>query len=55
MMRYLLDTNVCIEILRGRNSVLKERIAIRSLNEMVICSIVWAELQCGAYLAQNPH
>ncbi|MHB1580668.1 MAG: PIN domain-containing protein [Acidithiobacillus sp.] len=26
-MGYLLDTNVCIEILRGRNSALKTRLA----------------------------
>ena len=53
-MGYLLDTNVCIEILRGRNSVLKTRLATRSLDELVLCSVVWAELQCGARLAQNP-
>lgn len=53
-MRYLLDTNVCIEILRGRNLALKMRLATKSLNELVLCSIVWAELQCGARLAQNP-
>ena len=53
-MSYLLDTNVCIEILRGRNSALKMRLATKSLNELVLCSVVWAELQCGARLAQNP-
>lgn len=53
-MPYLLDTNVCIEILRGRNPVLKARLANQSLNDLVLCSIVWAELQCGARLAQNP-
>ncbi len=53
-MGYLLDTNVCIEILRGRNSALKTRLATKSLNELVLCSVVWAELQCGARLVQNP-
>jgi tRNA(fMet)-specific endonuclease VapC len=53
-MRYLLDTNVCIEILRGRNLALKARLAAKSLNELGLCSVVWAELQCGARLAQNP-
>lgn len=53
-MRYLLDTNVCIEILRGRNASLKARLATKSLDELVLCSVVWAELQCGARLAQNP-
>lgn len=53
-MSYLLDTNVCIEILRGRNPALKTRLATKSLNDLVLCSVVWAELQCGARLAQNP-
>ncbi|BBF65438.1 hypothetical protein AFERRID_16560 [Acidithiobacillus ferridurans] len=29
-MGYLLDTNVCIEILRGRNSALKARLATKA-------------------------
>lgn len=33
-MRYLLDTNVCIEILRGRNLALKARLATKNLNEI---------------------
>lgn len=53
-MSYLLDTNVCIEILRGRNSALKARLSTKNLNELVLCSVVWAELQCGARLAQKP-
>ena len=53
-MRYLLDTNVCIEILRGRNPKLKTRLATRSIEELALCSIVWAELHCGARLAQSP-
>lgn len=53
-MRYLLDTNVCIEVLRGRNPVLKARLASQHLDDLALCSIVWAELQCGARLAQNP-
>jgi tRNA(fMet)-specific endonuclease VapC len=53
-MRYLLDTNVCIEILRGRNGALKARLAEQNPNELVLCSVVWAELQCGVHLAQNP-
>lgn len=53
-MRYLLDTNVCIEILRGRNLALKQCLTTKGPNELVLCSVVWAELQCGARLAQNP-
>lgn len=53
-MRYLLDTNVCIEILRGRNETLKRRLAQRLFTDLSLCAIVWAELQCGARLAQQP-
>lgn len=53
-MRYLLDTNVCIEILRGRNVALKERLTQQMFADLSICAIVWAELQCGARLAQRP-
>ena len=53
-MRFLLDTNVCIEILRGRNTALKERLVLAGLDQLRLCSIVWAELHCGAYLLANP-
>lgn len=53
-MRYLLDTNVCIEILRGRNSLLKSRLASYRLDDLAISSVVWAELQCGVHLANQP-
>jgi len=53
-MRYLLDTNVCIEILRGRDAVLKARLATQSLQKLALCSVVWAELHFGARLAKNP-
>ena len=53
-MRYLLDTNVCIEIQRGRNDALKMRLAQQSFVDLSLCAIVWAELPCGARLAQQP-
>ena len=53
-MRYLLDTNVCIEILRGRNLPLKSRLSSRHLDDLAISSVVWAELQCGVRLANHP-
>lgn len=53
-MPYLLDTNVCIELLRGRNPGLKARFAARERADLVLCSVVWAELQTGARLAQDP-
>lgn len=53
-MRYLLDTNVCIEILRGRNPSLKQRLESAGFDQLRLCSIVWAELHCGACLLVNP-
>lgn len=54
MMRWLLDTNVCIEILRGRHAGLKQRLMQKQWRDLSICSVVWAELHCGARLANNP-
>lgn len=53
-MRYLLDTNVCIEILRGRNPGLRQRLESAGFDQLRLCSIVWAELHCGACLLSNP-
>jgi tRNA(fMet)-specific endonuclease VapC len=53
-MRYLLDTNVCIEILRGKNARLKQRLEAVGFERLSLCSVVWAELHCGACLANNP-
>ena len=53
-MSFLLDTNVCIEILRGRNSTLQERLRQAGQENLAICAIVRAELLCGARLARDP-
>jgi tRNA(fMet)-specific endonuclease VapC len=50
----LLDTNVCIEILRGRNAILRQRLGSVGLDQVVLCSVVLAELHCGAMLAVHP-
>lgn len=49
--QYLLDTNVCIEIARGRHPGIQKRMAALSYGEVAICSIVWAELELGARLS----
>jgi tRNA(fMet)-specific endonuclease VapC len=53
-MSFLLDTNVCIEILRGRNPNLQERLQRAGQENLAICAIVRAELLCGARLARDP-
>ena len=53
-LRYLLDTNVCIALERGRDQGLRDRVASHSLTSLSICEVVWAELLVGTRLATNP-
>ena len=53
-MKYLLDTNVCIRYLNGRSSQIVERLQTISPNDVVVCSVVKAELFYGARRSQNP-
>lgn len=52
-MRYLLDTNVCIEYLRGRNLALRNRMNAMSASDFCVCSIVLAELYRGAFKSSD--
>ena len=52
--RYLLDTNVCIALERGRDQRLRDRVASHPLHSLCICEIVWAELRVGTFLAVDP-
>jgi tRNA(fMet)-specific endonuclease VapC len=47
-MRYLLDSNVWIGLLKGKNSPLIDRFTRTAVSEMVACSPVRAELMHGA-------
>ncbi|MBW4552421.1 MAG: type II toxin-antitoxin system VapC family toxin [Aphanocapsa sp. GSE-SYN-MK-11-07L] len=53
-MNYLLDTNVCIIYLKGRNLNLKQRLEAIPVQEIAVCSIVKAELYFGAMKSANP-
>ncbi len=46
-MRYLLDTNTCIAFLKG-NSAVVEKIRVTGIENLLLCSIVKAELWFGA-------
>ena len=49
-MKYLLDTNLCIDALRKRGSgALRRAFQVVDPNEIVLCSIVVAELLSGCY------
>jgi tRNA(fMet)-specific endonuclease VapC len=52
--RLLLDTNTCIEILRGRNSALLARYAAQPRADIALSAIVRSELLTGALLSAKP-
>ena len=47
-MRFLLDTNACVGVLRGRSLGLAERLEAIPPEDVALCSIVVAELLFGA-------
>jgi tRNA(fMet)-specific endonuclease VapC len=51
--RYLLDTNVCVDYLRGRKPVVR-RLRDSDPNDLCLSSIVVAELRYGAERSADP-
>lgn len=47
-MRYLLDTNACIRLLKGTSAPLAARLRAHPPSEVCLCSVVKAELLYGA-------
>jgi len=52
-MTYLLDTNICINFLKG-NRKLIQKVQSLNPNEITLCSIVKAELFYGAMRSNDP-
>lgn len=52
-MTYLLDTDICIDYLRGSNVVIRDRLLACSPNDVCLCSVVKAELLFGAHNSQK--
>lgn len=50
---YLLDSNVCIHLLNGRNTQIEKNFRSHSPAEIFLCSIVKAELLYGARHSQR--
>ncbi len=50
----MLDTNVCIDVIRTRSRVLVERIRERSVDDIAISVITVSELQHGVAKSSNP-
>lgn len=53
-MRYLLDTNTCIRYLNGRSESIRRHIESKSPEDILICSIVKAELFYGSQKSRYP-
>jgi tRNA(fMet)-specific endonuclease VapC len=53
-MRFLLDTNVCILLLRGKDALLTQRLHSHQPADVALCSVVIAELYYGAFLSNQP-
>lgn len=52
-MKYLLDTNICIALIKKHDVSLKRKFAAHSITDFALCSIVKAELLYGARKSQN--
>lgn len=53
-MIYLLDTNVIVTYLRGKDPLLKQRVDATSPSDLRVCSIVLGELYYGAAISKQP-
>lgn len=53
-MRYLLDTNACIRYLNGTSEAIRRHIETTHPREIVVCTVVKAELFYGAENSQYP-
>jgi tRNA(fMet)-specific endonuclease VapC len=53
-MRFLLDTNICIYIIRGKRPDVLQRLTAYSINDIGISAISVAELQFGVHKSAQP-
>lgn len=53
-MIYLLDTNTCIKYLNGRSESIRQRLTSTRPQDILLCSVVKAELFYGAMKSARP-
>jgi tRNA(fMet)-specific endonuclease VapC len=53
MMKYMLDTNICIYLMNEQPEAVIARFRKCRKGEVVISSITWAELSCGLNIHNN--
>ncbi len=51
-MKYILDTNICIGIINGKEPKLRQKLIAMKKGDVVICSVVKAELFYGVKKSQ---
>jgi len=54
VIRYLLDTNICIEMIRGRSGAVVAKLRRRRIGSVGISTITLAELQYGVAKSSDP-
>lgn len=54
MIRYLLDTNICIFLIRNKSQMVLQRFRQHPLGEIGISAVTLAELRYGADKSQDP-
>jgi len=53
-MNYLLDTNTCIKYLNGRSESIRQQLEAKRPQEILVCSVVKAELFYGSMKSTKP-
>jgi tRNA(fMet)-specific endonuclease VapC len=53
-MRFMLDTNTCVDLIRERNHDILRRMKRRSPDELCVSSVTLSELEYGAAKSANP-
>ncbi len=53
-MKYLLDTNVCVQVMRGKPPALAVRFHAQAADELAISAITLSELRHGAEKSADP-
>lgn len=53
-LKYLLDTNACINYLNFPGSKISQKIRVTPVSEIAVCSVVKAELYYGSKKSKNP-
>jgi tRNA(fMet)-specific endonuclease VapC len=51
---FLLDTNVCVQYLRGKNVLVRQRLAACPTHDVRLCSVVLSELYVGVLRSAQP-